>query len=230
MAIKGIAGLLLLGISGLALAQSTAPKPKYGPWGVDYASMDKSVKPGDDFFRYAEGTWLRTSPIAPDKSRAGYNYDLPDETEIEVRKLVEGAGPAPAAPKMRRITDFYGAWMDQAGIEARGTAPLKPYLARIDAVKNTDQLVTLMAEPGYPATINIGIEHDAKNPPHYTAAAGQAPLGSWKDWMTFRFISDHAQYLPKAFDDARFGFYSRTLQVVQAQPERWKRGARLNIL
>jgi len=348
MAIKGIAGLLLLGISGLALAQSTAPKPKYGPWGVDYASMDKSVKPGDDFFRYAEGTWLRTSPIAPDKSRAGYNYDLPDETEIEVRKLVEGAGPAPADPKMRRITDFYGAWMDEAGIEARGTAPLKPYLARIDAVKNTDQLVTLMAEPGYPAPINIGIEPDAKNPTQYTAAAGQArlglpsrdyyllpdakyvafrkayrdyiinidqlagipdaaakadaiialetklaqdqwtpearrdpvktynpmtraqltalapqfdwapvltkiglakmpivvvsepsavtaagkaiaetPLATWKDWMTFRFISDHAQYLPKAFDDARFGFYSRTLQDVQAQPERWKRGVRL---
>ena len=79
MAIKRIAGLLLLGISGLAMAQSGAPKPKYGPWGVDYASMDKSVKPGDDFFGYAEGSWLKTAPIAPDKARAGYNYDMPDE-------------------------------------------------------------------------------------------------------------------------------------------------------
>ncbi|HWU72828.1 MAG TPA: M13 family metallopeptidase [Sphingomonas sp.] len=348
MAIKRVAALLLLGMSGLALAQTSAPKPKYGPWGVDYASMDKSVKPGDDFFRYAEGTWLKTAPIAPDKARAGYNYDMPDESEAEVRKLVEDAGPAPADPKMRRITDFYGAWMDQAGIEARGTAPLKPWLGRIAAVRTTDQLVALMAEPGFAAPINIGVSPDSKDPTHYTVDTGQArlglptrdyyllpdakyvayrkayrdyiiqiqqlagipdaaakadaiialetklaqdqwtpearrdpvktynpmdraalnklapqfdwtpvlakiglgkmpivvvaepsavtaagkaietiPIATWKDWMTFRFISDHAQYLPKAFDDARFGFYGRTMQDVQSQPERWKRGVRL---
>jgi len=348
MAIKRVAGLLLLGMSGLALAQTSAPKPKYGPWGVDYASMDKGVKPGDDFFRYAEGTWLKTAPIAPDKARAGYNYDMPDESEAEVRKLVEDAGPAPADPKMRRITDFYGAWMDQAGIEARGTAPLKPWLGRIAAVRTTNQLVALMAEPGFAAPINIGVSPDSKDPTHYTVDTGQArlglptrdyyllpdakyvayrkayrdyiiqiqqlagipdaaakadaiialetklaqdqwtpearrdpvktynpmdraalnklapqfdwtpvlakiglgkmpivvvaepsavtaagkaietvPIATWKDWMTFRFISDHAQYLPKAFDDARFGFYGRTMQDVQSQPERWKRGVRL---
>lgn len=349
MAIKRVAGLLLLGISGLALAQTSGtPKPKYGPWGVDYASMDKAVKPGDDFFRYAEGTWLRTAPIAPDKTRAGYNYDMPDQSEAEVRKLVEDAGPNPADAKMRRIADFYGAYMDQAGIEARGAAPLKPWLARIDAVRDTHQLVALMAEPGFAAPINIGVSPDSKNPTQYAVDAGQArlglptrdyyllpdakyiayrkayrdyivrieqlagipdaaakadaiialetglamdqwtpearrdpvktynpmdpaalgklapqfdwtpvlakiglgkmpivvvaepsavtaagkaiettPLATWKAWMTFRFISDHAQYLPKAFDDAHFGFYSRTLQDVQVQPDRWKRGVRL---
>ncbi|WP_066825777.1 M13 family metallopeptidase [Sphingomonas mali] len=348
MAIKRVAGLLLLGMSGLALAQTSAPKPKYGPWGVDYSSMDKATKPGDDFFRYAEGSWLKTAPIAPDKARAGYNYDMPDESEAEVRKLVEEAGPAPADPKMRRITDFYGAWMDQAGIEARGTAPLKPWLGRIAAIKTTNQLVALMAEPGFASPINIGVSPNSKDPTHYTVDTGQArlglptrdyyllpdakyvayrkayrdyiihiqelagipdaaakadaiialetklaqdqwtpearrdpvktynpmdraaltklapqfdwtpvlariglgkmpivvvaepsavtaagkaiaatPLATWKDWMTFRFISDHAQYLPKAFDDTRFGFYSRTMQDVQAQAERWKRGVRL---
>ena len=348
MAIKRVAGLLLLGISGLALAQSGAPKPKYGPWGVDYASMDKAVKPGDDFFRYAEGGWLKTAPIAPDKARAGYNYDMPDEAEAEVRKLVEDAGPHPTDPKMRRIADFYGAYMDAPAIEARGTAPLKPWLARIDAVGDTDQLVTLMAEPGFAMPINIGVSPDSKNPTQYAVDAGQArlglgsrdyyllpdakyvafrkayhdyiarmfdlaglpggaaradaiialetvlakeqwtpearrdpvktynpmtraqlatlapqfdwtpvlakiglgkmptvvvaepsavsaagkaitatPLATWKDWMTFRFISDHAQYLPKAFDDAHFDFYGRTLQDVQTQSDRWKRGVRL---
>ncbi|HEX7694649.1 MAG TPA: M13 family metallopeptidase [Sphingomonas sp.] len=348
MAIKRVAGLLLLGISGLALAQSGAPKPKYGPWGVDYASMDKAVKPGDDFFRYAEGSWLKTAPIAPDKARAGYNYDMPDEAEAEVRKLVEDAGPHPTDPKMRRIADFYGAYMDAPAIEARGTAPLKPWLARIDAVGDTDQLVTLMAEPGFAMPINIGVSPDSKNPTQYAVDAGQArlglgsrdyyllpdakyvafrkayhdyiarmfdlaglpggaaradaiialetvlakeqwtpearrdpvktynpmtraqlatlapqfdwtpvlakiglgkmptvvvaepsavsaagkaitatPLATWKDWMTFRFISDHAQYLPKAFDDAHFDFYGRTLQDVQTQSDRWKRGVRL---
>ena len=177
MAIKRIAGLLLLGMSGMALAQTAALKPKYGPWGVDYASMDKATKPGDDFFRYAEGSWLKTAPIAPDKARAGYNYDMPDESEAEVRKLVEDAGASPADPKMRRITDFYGAWMDQAGIEARGTAPLKPWLARIAAIKTTHQLVALMADPGFPAPINIGVSPDSKDPTHYTVDTGQARLG-----------------------------------------------------
>ena len=345
MAIKRVAGLLLLGISGLALAQTGTPKPKYGPWGVDYATMDKGVKPGDDFFRYAEGTWLKTAPIAPDKARAGYNYDMPDEAEAEVRKLVEDAGPHPADPKMRRITDFYGAYMTAAAIEARGAAPLKPFLGRIAAVGDTHQLVALMAEPGYAMPINIGVSPDAKDPTRYAVDTGQArlglgsrdyyllpdakyvafrkayrdyivqmfdlagiaggatkadaiialetrlaqdqwtpearrdpvktynpmdraaldtlapqfdwtpvltklglakmivaepsavaaagkaitaaPLSTWKDWMTFRFISDHAQYLPKAFDDAHFEFYGHKLQDVQAQPERWKRGVRL---
>ena len=348
MAIKRVAGLLLLGMSGLALAQTGAPKPKYGPWGVDYSSMDKTVKAGDDFFRYAEGTWLNTAPIAPDKARAGYNYDMPDEAEAEVRKLVEAAGPHPADPKMRRIADFYGAYMNAAAIEARGAAPLKPFLGRIAAVGDTHQLVALMAEPGYAMPINIGVSPDAKDPTQYAVDAGQArlglgsrdyyllpdakyvafrkayhdyivqmfdlagiaggaakadaiialetrlaqdqwtpearrdpvktynpmdraaldtlapqfdwtpvltklglgkmptvivaepsavaaagkaitaaPLSTWKDWMTFRFISDHAQYLPKAFDDAHFEFYGHKLQDVQAQPERWKRGVRL---
>ena len=350
MALKQVAGLFLLGISSLALAQSSA-KPKYGPWGVDYATMDKTVAPGDDFFRYAEGTWLKTAQIAPDKSRAGYNYDLPDEAEAEVRKMVEDAGTSPADPKMRRITDFYGAWMDQAGIEARGNAPLRPYLMRIFTIKTTAELVSLMAEPGYAAPVNIGVSPDAKNPTQYAVDAGQArlglgsrdyyllpgakyvairkayrdyimrieelagvtdpaarasradaiialetslsqsqwtpearrdpvktynpmnraqltklapefnwapvlakiglgkmptvivaepsavaaagkaitatPLAVWKDWMTFRFISSHAAYLPKAFDDANFDFYAHTLQGVETQADRWKRGVRL---
>jgi putative endopeptidase len=70
------------------LAAQPAGKPRYGTWGVDLNDMDKSVRPGDDFFRYVEGQWLKTAQIKPDKSRAGYNYDLPDATEVEIRDLV----------------------------------------------------------------------------------------------------------------------------------------------
>ena len=178
MAIKHVAGLFLLGISGLALAQSaTPPKAKYGSWGVDYTSMDKSVKPGDDFFHYAEGSWLKNSTIAPDKSRIGYNYDMPDEAEAEVHTMVENAGASPADPKMRKVTDFYRAYMDQAAIEARGTAPLKPYLARIAAVKTTNDLVMLMADQGFPSAVRIELGPDAKNPTQYAIGAGQTRLG-----------------------------------------------------
>ncbi|MEA2999781.1 MAG: putative endopeptidase [Sphingomonadales bacterium] len=339
------AALLLTAAAPLAAATA---HPKYGAWGVATADMDRSVKPGDDFFRYAEGTWLRSAQIAPDKARAGYNYDLPDLTEAEVRALVEGAGAHPADAVMRQVGDFYAAWMDEAGIEARGLAPLQPYLRRIGSVADRHQLVLLMAEPGYAAPIRVDIEPDEKDPTRYTIGSGQArlglptrdyyllsgakyesirkayrayvarifslagiaggeakadaivaletrlsqdqwtperrrdpqatynpmsraqlnalapqfdwpatlahvglakmptvvvaepsavaaagrrlddvPLATWKDWMTFRFISDHAQFLPRKFDDARFDFYSHTLQDVPTQAPRWKRGVRL---
>ena len=139
--------------AGIALtfapaSAADAPRAKYGTWGVDYADMDKSVKPGDDFFDYVEGTWLKTHAIPADKSRAGYNYDLPDDTEIQVRAIVEDAARNPENATARQIGDFYAAWMDQAGIEAGGTAPLKPYLARIEAVQTKSQLGALMATPG----------------------------------------------------------------------------------
>jgi len=342
--------ILLAASAALALASPalSASKPVYGTWGVDTADMDKSVKPGDDFFQYVEGSWLKNHPIAEDKRGAGYNYDLPDATEVEVRKLIEQAGAAPSDPIMKQVGDFYNAYMDQDGIEARGLKPLQPYLKRIADVKTKDQLVLLMAEPAYAGPIGIGISADEKDPTRYTVRSGQArlglptrdyyllkgdkydsirkayhayiaqmfdlagipngeakadailaletrlskdqwppekrrdphatynpmnraqlmrlapqfdwtaalkhvglgkmptvivaepsavaaagkriadvPLSTWKDWMTFRFISDHAQFLPKAFDQAQFAFYGKTLQGIPAQPVRWKRGVRL---
>ena len=127
------------------LAAQPAGKPRYGTWGVAIEDMDPRVKPGDDFFEFAEGTWLRNHPIPADKTGAGYNYELPDEIELEVRKMVEGVTAQPTSPIARKIGDAYAAWMDGPAIEARGLAPLKPYLARINAVSNRDQLVKLMA-------------------------------------------------------------------------------------
>ena len=75
---------LLLATPAVVAAQP-AGKPRYGTWGVATADMDPSIKPGDDFYEFAEGTWLRNHPIPADKTGAGYNYELPDETELQVR-------------------------------------------------------------------------------------------------------------------------------------------------
>jgi len=115
--------------------------------------MDRSVKPGDGFFQYAEGTWLKTHPIPADKSRAGYNYELPAEIEQQVKRMVEDVTAKPTSPIAQKIGDAYAAWMDEAGIEQRGLEPLKPWLARIDSVTNRNQLVKLMAAPGYAAPL-----------------------------------------------------------------------------
>jgi predicted metalloendopeptidase len=139
--------------------------------------MDTKVKPGDDFFEFAEGTWLRNHPIPADKTRAGYNYELPVEIQLQVRKLVEGETAHPNSPTAQKIGDAYAAWMDESGIEQRGLAPLKPWLARIDAVTSRKQLVKLMMAPGYASPINVGIAADRDDPTRYAAEAGQARLG-----------------------------------------------------
>src|SRR5206468_12954867 len=93
--------LLLVGALTAAFP-AIAAAPHYGTWGVETRDMDPSVKPGDSFFQYVEGRWLNTAQIASDKSRAGYNFDLPDATEVEVRQLVEAAGAAPTSKEMQQ--------------------------------------------------------------------------------------------------------------------------------
>jgi putative endopeptidase len=97
------------------------------------------------------------------------------------------------------------------------------------------QLAALAPEFDWPAMLShIGLGGQDRvivREPSAVAAAGKrlgdVPLQTWKDYVAFRFISDNAQFLPKAFDDARFGFYSHTLNDVPSQSERWKRGIRL---
>src|SRR3954464_3246993 len=137
-----LAGALTGAVPALAAA------PRYGGWGLELKDMDRSVKPGDGFFQYAEGTWLKTHPIPADKSRAGYNYELPDEIEQQVKQMVESVTAKPTSPIAQKIGDAYAAWMDEAGIERRGLEPAKPWLAKIDAVKTKSQLVRLMSDPG----------------------------------------------------------------------------------
>jgi predicted metalloendopeptidase len=159
---------LLLLLAATAPAQAMSPvlihMPRYGTWGVNYRDMDRTVKPGDDFYRFAEGTWLRDHPIPADKTGAGYNYELPDETEVQVRAIVEEAANHPEDAMARQIGDFYAAWMDEAGLEVRGPAQLQPYLAKIAAVRDRHQLVQLMADPGFASPINIGPTVDEKDP------------------------------------------------------------------
>ena len=91
--------------------------------GAGAAGHGHRVRPGDDFFAYAEGTWLKNHPIPADKTRAGYNSELPDEIRAQVRTIVETAAAKPTTPIARKVGDFYAAWMDESGIEARGLAP-----------------------------------------------------------------------------------------------------------
>ncbi|HEX5817906.1 MAG TPA: M13 family metallopeptidase [Gemmatimonadales bacterium] len=120
--------IVALASPGLARAQTAG--------GLDLSAMDRSVAPGDDFYRYANGTWLRTFEIPADRSGYGAFNIAADRADRQLTALVEGAAAAdaPAGSDLRRIGDYYRSYVDTAAIEAAGLAPLAPALARIEAI------------------------------------------------------------------------------------------------
>src|SRR5882757_1568555 len=117
-----------------------AAKPAYGDWGYDASAMDSAVKPGDDFFAYVNGSWAKRTEIAPDRTYVGIDSILNDQIDKDVRDIVEDVAKnsAQSGKIGQQVGDFYASWMDQDVIEQLGTAPLKPYLAQIAAVKTRD--------------------------------------------------------------------------------------------
>src|SRR5579872_1284184 len=104
--------------------------------GVDLAGMDKSVAPGDDFNEYTNGGWIKSTPIPADKSGYGIVAILADETRKRTLSLIEDAAKAGAneSRDARKVGDFYASFMDEASIESKGIAPLKPQLDAFAAV------------------------------------------------------------------------------------------------
>lgn len=345
-----LAGALAACASG-AMAQ-TAGGSRFGSFGVDLTARDTAVKPGDDFWTYANGAWDRRTAIPADKVMAGPAMDLVDQAELQVRAILDDAAKRPAAvgPGAQQLGDLYASFMDTAAIERAGTAPLKPYFARIDAANDAAKLQALFASPGYASPVDLGQLPNPSDPTQYVPAASQGSLGmggrdyyilegekydayraayrnyveqmltlaglsdpkgradriialetamakahwaptqlrdlramlkpmdaagraalapqfdwplmlktagydrfpvvimatstaltelgkifaatpvsTWQDWLKLNFLTSNAAVLPKAFDDAQFAFYGKTLAGQQQQPERWKRGvARVN--
>lgn len=340
---------LAVAFTPIAAMAADAGKPAFGEWGVDLSARDTAVRPGDDFFAYVNGGWYKRTEIAPDRTFAGIDSILNDQTDRNVRAIVEdmAANPTHGGPG-QQVGDFYASWMDEAGIEARGTAPLAPYLARIAQVKDKAGLIALFAERGYTSPIDLQIIPDPADPTRYAVLALQSglgmpnrdyylldgakyeafrrsyrdyvikiqtlagipdaaakadriialeaaiakaqwtpersrdikqiynpmnraqlaalapqydwdnllakaglgaaptvivaettaiqasgkmldsvPLATWKDYLAYHFLRVHATYLPKAFDQANFEFFAKTLRDMPVQRDRWKRGVQL---
>ena len=138
-------------LAATAFGASAAPKTTTPPataHTVDLAGMDHSVKPGDDFFRYANGHWLAVTDIPADRSNWGLTPRLAEEVSQRVRDLIQKAGAAKAPPgsDARMIGDFYAAYMDEAGIEARGLAGLNGRLERVAAIADRKGLAESLGQ------------------------------------------------------------------------------------
>lgn len=158
-------------------ADADSGAPRYGSLGLDTGNMNRDIAPGDDFYAYMEGNWSEHTSIPADKAAIGYNYDLSDKVDEDLRTIITAAQTHPGSDAERRIAAVYGAFLDEKGIEARGVATLQPLVARIAAIKTRAELVALMMEPGFPAAIDLSISPDNLDPTHYALWASQGELG-----------------------------------------------------
>jgi putative endopeptidase len=325
-------------------ATQPAAKARFGSWGVDLGARDSAIRPGQDFWRYANNRWFQANPIPADRTSWGVASVLSEEVEGQLRSILETAGQS-SNPADRQVADLYASYMDEAGIEARGIEPLRPHLQRIAAISNRDELLRLFATPGFVSPVGVGILPNPADPTRYVAFAQQSglgmpgrdyylrdgeqferartayreyivtlhrlagiadpeakadsiialerriaeahwtpersrdvrqlinpmnreqlntlapqfnwtswlqayglgdvpiviagqttaitaigqmldtvPLQTWKDYATFHALNGAAPFLPRAFVDANFNFFSRTLRGVEQQRPRWKRG------
>jgi putative endopeptidase len=112
--------------------------------GVDQTSFDKGVAPGADFWAYANGEWVKGHPIPADRSTYGKSAIMVEEAAKRTVDLIQDAAKAGGAGNGQKIGDYYGSYMDEAAIEAKGVTPLKADLARIAAIKDKRALAAVL--------------------------------------------------------------------------------------
>jgi putative endopeptidase len=162
-----------------AVVAAPAPKPAFGDFGVDLSAGDRSVKPGDDFFEFANGSWDRSFAIPADKSSFG-PFDRLDELSKErVRLIIEkaAAAHAPNGTPAQQIGDYYAAYMDEAAIEAHDLAPAHEDLERIGAAKSRADVARLFGSIGYATLFDVQLIPDFKDPDRYAVVISESSLG-----------------------------------------------------
>src|SRR5438046_10182533 len=115
---------------------ATQPQTEQNPPPIDPKNMDTSVKPGDDFFRYANGTWRKRTEIPPEYSRWGAFNELIERNNDALHTIAEKASQTPVDPKLapetQKVGDYYACGMDEKAVEAARATPLKEEFQKID--------------------------------------------------------------------------------------------------
>lgn len=154
-------------------AAAPAAKPELGTYGFDTAGMDSSVRPGDNFYQHANGTWAKNTPIPADKSNYGMFTKLDDLSRERTRAIIEEA----AKESGNKIGAAYASFMDQAAVEAKGLAPFQPWLSEIKGLSSKSGLPALYAKAdrmsiSSPFPAYIGLDDKQNTQYAYTMVQG----------------------------------------------------------
>ncbi len=181
IAIWSAAALSALALS--AAAAAVVRGPVYPPFGLDLTAQDKAVRPGDDFFQYANGAYLARTAIPADRSAASRRFEMTDRMEAQLHDVdgeCRAHFTAQRADEKAKVGRFYAAFMDEAQAERLGATPLKPELDAIRAASDRAALARLMGEGAgglYPGLFGVGIDADLKQPGRYAVYLSQSGLG-----------------------------------------------------
>ena len=162
--------------AAMAAPEANGARPQYGTFGFDTAGMDKSVAPGDDFFDYANGTWVKNTPIPPDKARYGLFNVLDDLSKERTRGIIEEQTKNPDS----KIGNAYLSFMDEASVEAKGLRPFEPWLKQVHAIKSKKDLAKLYADAdhlGIDIPFRMFVGQDRKASDRYALNVSQGGLG-----------------------------------------------------
>ena len=211
--------VLLLASTLVATATPAAEpgKPLYGSWGFDLAGADLAVRPGDNFFRYANGTWLDHATIAPDKSANTLRLQMTDRTEERIHAILETAAtgvPREPATLEGKAGAFYASFMDEARVAKLGAAPLAADLAALRGARTRADLAALMGRSNVsfvPTIFGAWIDVDLKDPSRYAMYFSQSGLG----------LPDRDYYLEPGFAKVREAYeaYAATLLAQAGWPQ-----------
>ena len=160
---------------------STVSRPgaAIGDFGLDLSARKPGVKPGDDFFTFANGQWYDSFTIPEDRTTYGTFVVLDDTARKRVRGIIEDAAAKKSAPGTpeQKIGDFYASFMDLEAIEAAGLKPVQGDLDRIRSARSLPDIAALFGSPGFESTFSVVFDPDLKNPDVYAVTIGQAGLG-----------------------------------------------------
>ena len=217
-----LAATFLAGCSKPETSETPAPKtavetttanekPELGSFGVDLTARNEAVKPGDDFFMYASGTWYDNYVMPADKTRYGAFSGLAERSEERVKEIIEEiAARDDLNAEEQLIADFYNAYMDTEILNKLGIAPLKPLLTEISDVSSTDDLTKLFGQAwlsGVNSPIGGGMWFNRLDPNKYEMSLGAGGLG----------LPDRSYYLEDSerFEKTRSAYVAHIAQMLE---------------
>lgn len=164
-------------------AHAADGRPDLGSFGIELGNRDTSVRPGDDFNRFANGSWYDNFELRDYQTRFGSFNELSDRAELQVRTIIEELQQrddlAPGSNE-QKIRDFYASYMDVAARDAAGIEPIRPILERIAGIEDHADLVAAFGRAnrdGTASPVSVGIGLDRKDPNRYLVGIGVGGLG-----------------------------------------------------
>ena len=202
---------------GSGTTRTASNRPVFGDAGFDLAGRDTTVKPGDDFYRYANGGWIAHTPIPPDLPAYSLRRAMSDSVESRLHAMMEAA--AAKAPRVPgdlegKVGAFYASFLDEAHVDSLGVTPLTAMLDEIRATTSRDAIAGLMGRTTSDfegSLFNVGIDVDLKRPTAYAVYIQQGGLG----------LPDRDYYLEPAFATQRDKYreYAATLLNLAGWPD-----------